>query len=94
MYEALSEDITIYALPVPLITGSTCIKSPQKITTFPPKTLLSFLLSISQKVLSKDSKQNLLIIGASSQIIRDASLIKLARSILGVILQTKNSSRF
>ncbi|RID45892.1 hypothetical protein BRARA_I02586 [Brassica rapa] len=47
---------------------------------------------MSARLLSNDSKQCLLIIGASSQMIRDASFTKSAASVPGVRLHRENSS--
>ena len=80
--EELTEDFIISRLLPFLMTGKICLKSPPKITTFPPKGLFkissSTTLIISHIVRSNASKQNFCIIGASSHIIRLASLSNLA----------------
>jgi len=53
------------------ITRNICLKSPPNTMTFSPKTESSFVIPfiMSFRVLSRASKQNLCVIGASSQII-------------------------
>jgi len=66
--------LTISDLDPPGITSNICLKSPPNTMTFPPKTELSFVIPfiMSFRVLSRASKQNLCVIGASSQIISSA----------------------
>ncbi|KAF8080930.1 hypothetical protein N665_0914s0017 [Sinapis alba] len=47
-------------------TGSICLKSPPKTTTFPPKGRSSVVFIMSRRLRSRDSKQCLLIIVENS----------------------------
>lgn len=67
-------------------------ESPPNTITFPTNGFFSLLLIMFAKLLSNDSKQCLLIIGASSQVISEASLTKLAKSVSGGKLHREYSS--
>jgi len=67
------EDATISALLPLVTTGSTYLKSPPKMTSFPPNR--QFLLQMSLMEHSIASRLKRCVIGASSHMIIDASLI-------------------
>lgn len=70
-------------------TGKVCLKSPQKMTTFPPKSI--FVSMISRKDKSKVSTSFLFSIDTSSYTINFASRIKDASELCLLMLQLQFS---